>query len=321
MEENRMKHLLSVVCLAAVAIVNEAQAFTIQEDWLFSVAYIANESTGKAGTGFFVMREVAQGKGPLFLVLNKHVLEPKDSDPAATNKEAFAVMHITKEGADGELVLEPIRITLRNKEGAPLWIGHPVPDVDVAVLRITEYVAQGGELKPKYKVGYINESDFVTDDLTKTTHLSIGDPLVVLGYPLNIVEGRSSIPVARGGVIGTPPNRKFKGKDFFLIDCSTIRGSSGSPVFVPVRPYTVSYNEQKKITTINPMETYFPKLLGVVSQTVSDWELVIRRTHTFGAPPDETSVIDTANFGLVYPARTISETLDKSGFSAYKPEK
>jgi hypothetical protein len=247
------------------------------------------------------------------------VLCPKAAEPAASNKAAFAVMHITKEDNNGELLIEPIRVMLRDEKGHDLWTGHHEGDVDVAVLRVTDYVAEASAIKAHYKVGYIRESDFATYAHIKDTHLNIGDQIIVLGYPINIVEGRSSIPVARGGVIGTPPDRKFRGKDFFLIDCATIRGSSGSPVFVPVRPYTVSYDEAKKLTTINSLQPYFPKLLGIVSATVSDWELIIRRTDAFGAPPKETSVMDTANFGIVFPAKVISETLDRTGFKRFEP--
>lgn len=311
---------LAVASFAAVLTVaaTSMQAFTIQEEWLFGVVYMANETTSVGGTGFIVNREVEKGKGQLFLVSNKHVLKPKSVDPAASNKAAFAVMHITKKDKGGELLIEPIRVMLRDEKGRDLWTGHPVEDVDVAVLRITDYIAEAGEIKALYKIGYIKESDFATDQYVKDTHLNIGDQVVVLGYPINIVEGRSSIPVARGGVIGTPPDRKFRGKDFFLIDCATIRGSSGSPVFVPVRPYAVSYDETKKLTTINSMQPYFPKLLGIVSATVSDWELIIRRTDAFGAPPKETSVMDTANFGIVFPAKVISETLDSTGVKRYE---
>jgi hypothetical protein len=90
-----MKRFLALSCF--VATFTYANAQTIDDDWIFSVAYIGNESTGGGGTGFFVSREFETNKNMIFLVSNKHVLMPKDPPPGETNRLAKAKVVITRE--------------------------------------------------------------------------------------------------------------------------------------------------------------------------------------------------------------------------------
>jgi hypothetical protein len=64
-----MKRFLALSCF--VATFTYANAQTIDDDWIFSVAYIGNESTGGGGTGFFVSREFETNKNMIFLVSNR----------------------------------------------------------------------------------------------------------------------------------------------------------------------------------------------------------------------------------------------------------
>jgi hypothetical protein len=142
---------------------------------------------------------------------------------------------------------------------------------------------------------------------------------VILGYPLNMIEGSTTIAVARGGTIATPPDRDYRGAPMFLIDGTAIRGSSGSPVFVPVRPYTIDRKTEGKVI-VNTFRACMPELLGILSATVPDWELILKKTVMFGAEPQSISVVDTANFGIVFRADAISETIDISGVQRFSGE-
>ena len=77
---------LLLVFLCAIGLTSSASALSIDDEWIFSVAYIQNRSTDKAGTGFFVARQVQADKGKLFLVSNKHVLFP-DLPPGKCTSE------------------------------------------------------------------------------------------------------------------------------------------------------------------------------------------------------------------------------------------
>ncbi|MCJ7772414.1 MAG: serine protease, partial [Desulfobacterales bacterium] len=265
--------------------------------------------------GFFVLRPTEEGKGKLFLVSNKHVLMPKSISPENVSKLATALVYITTE-ENSNLSMTNFPVILRKEDGTDMCVGHPNEKVDVAVMEVTPYVVENETIRGGYKVGFIRESRFSTKETIKETSLTIGDRIVVLGYPLNMLEGSTAVALARGGTIATPADRDYRKSPVFLIDCSTIRGSSGSPVFVPVRPYKVERKADGKVQ-LSSLQGYVPELLGIVSATISDWELILKKTVTFGAEPQTVSVMDTANLGIVFRADTISETIDATGIKRY----
>ncbi len=303
----------TALLLLALALVGHAQSQTIEEDWIFSVAYIANPSTGAAGTGFFVGRHVTTNESAIFLVSNRHVLEPKDPTQQASNLFAQASVIITREESN-QLYTTTLTVTLRETNGAPRVVKHPNEVVDVAVLEVTPYVVEKGALRKGYKVGFVPEEKFLSKAAITSTHVVIGQQIITLGYPLNLIEGSTAIAVARSGVIASPADRDFRGKPIFLIDSATIRGSSGSPVFLPLRTFKID-RDAKGTKRVNFNHGYTPALLGIAAAAVTDWELVLRRTDMFGLPPSEVSVVTTANLGIVFRADTISETLDATGLA------
>jgi len=105
----------------------------------------------------------------------------------------------------------------------------------------------------------------------------------------------------------------YRSKPIFFIDSSTLRGASGSPVFVPVRPYTVDKKRETGQYILNPLKGYLPRLLGIVSATIPDWKLTIERVESFNQPPSKFEVVETANIGIVFRAETITQTIDQTG--------
>lgn len=303
--------ILVLVLVLGIIYPRSSPCLSIDDDWIFSVAFIVNQSTGSTGTGFFVFRPTEADRGKLFLVSNKHVLLPKSISSNEGPKLATALVHITTEN-NGILSITNFPVILRKQDGSSLCVGHPRDNVDVAVIEATPYLVENETIRGGYKVGRIHESRFATKKSITETSLTLGDRIVILGYPLNMVEGSTAVALARGGTIATPPDRDYRSSPVFLIDCSTIRGSSGSPVFVPVRPYKVDRKPDGKVQ-LNGLQGYVPELLGIVSATVSDWELILKKTVTFGKEPQTVSVIDTANLGIVFRADTITETLDATG--------
>jgi hypothetical protein len=301
-----MKRSLTV--LLWLAAVSAAYSQVIEDDWIFSVAYIDNESTGAGGTGFFVSREFETNKNLVFLVSNKHVLAPKDLSPGETNRLATAKVVITRE-ENGQLTTGVLDITLREPDGTRRVVTHPNSNIDVAVIDVTSDVVENGGVRKGFKVGWVREDRFATLQTITNTHVTIGQQVVFLGYPLNLIEGKTAIAVARGGFVATPPERDFKSRPVFLVDSATIRGSSGSPVFLPLRTGKIEMQPNGN-RTVDVMHGYTPCLLGIVAETIPDWELVVKRTDTYGLEPSAVSVISTANFGIVFRAEEISETLD-----------
>jgi hypothetical protein len=308
-----MNRRYSIALVVLLATLTTGLSQTIEDEWIFSAAYVANESTGGGGTGFFVAREVLTNAYRIFLVSNRHVLAPRDALPEETNRLAKAKVIVTRE-SHGQLFTEAIDVTLRETNGTLHVVNHPSPGVDIAVLEMSQYVVESGAIRKGYKVGFVPESRFVSRDTIASTHVTIGQQIVMLGYPLNLIEGQTAIAVARSGAIATPADRDFRGRPVFLVDSATVRGSSGSPVFLPLRPYKVGRNSDGS-KFVNYAGGYTPGLLGIVAETVADWELILQKTDTFGLPPSKVSVITTANLGVVFRADKISEALDATGIA------
>jgi hypothetical protein len=115
---------------------NLSPALSIDDEWIFSVAYIVNQSTGNTGTGFFVFRQITPDKGKLFLVSNKHVFVPRPVISEKEPKQAIAIIHITTE-SEGSLSTSNFPLVLRDQDGKNLYVGHPKNDVDVAAIDVT----------------------------------------------------------------------------------------------------------------------------------------------------------------------------------------
>lgn len=236
---------------------------------------------------------------------------PKDPPPGETNRLAKAKVVITRE-QDGQLSTAALDITLRESDGTSKVVTHPNPAVDIAVVNVSDTVIENFGIRKGYKVGVVREDRFASLQSITNTHVTIGQQIVFLGYPLNLIEGKTAIAVARGGVIATPPDRDFRNRPVFLVDSATIRGSSGSPVFLPLRTYKVE-RRPDGTRMVNVTGGYTPCLLGIVAETVPDWELVVKRTDTYGLEPSAVSVVSTANFGIVFRADSISQILDATG--------
>lgn len=63
-----------------------------------------------------------------------------------------------------------------------------------------------------------------------STELGIGEPVVIIGYPLGFFDDVHHLPVARQGAIASAYPIPFRGNPFFLVDAILHPGTSGSPV-------------------------------------------------------------------------------------------
>lgn len=288
---------------------NAVFAKSLMEQFLFSTVYINNLNTGSAGTGFIVFRKVSEKKTVVFLVSNRHVLFPKPPNPKSTNHLAQAEISINTAEQD-RIKKQNLTVTLRETSGKVHVRAHPNTGVDVAALIITpnlQEIIKGGS-----KLNGIPEDRFATREFIKERFVSVGDAALVIGYPLNLVEEGHVIPVARQAVIATKPEYDFRGKPLFLIDATIMRGSSGSPVLLPIKPYV--WDKKDKVNVGKLQQNH---LLGIVSGAMKDWELVLRKIVSPEAH-QEITVTDKAGFGLVFRAETVSEVLDLFGHPRWK---
>lgn len=238
------------------------------------------------GTGF-VVADVSLGR---FLVSNKHVF---------TNKDTIALMIYS-----GRETSSPIQILpLKDNKGKNLWIGHPDPNVDIAVLKMDsiEYFLNNSisDHSSFYGgIGIIPLSIFADDSLVYE-----GDDVYILGYPFGLRTYNNSIPVWRKGIIALKPTSDFLiagneniGKNIYIIDTHILGGSSGSPVFL--NKVKQNYSSGYLITE------YSALLVGIVSGHLLDVQPVQR--------VQDSLYVVSANAGLaiVHPAYQIKETIE-----------
>ncbi len=78
----------------------------------------------------------------------------------------------------------------------------------------------------RYYLKALSADQFARQD----TELGVGEPVVIIGYPLGFFDEIHSLPVARQGAIASVYPVPFRGNPFFLVDANLHPGTSGSPV-------------------------------------------------------------------------------------------
>ena len=296
-------------CLTAIFLalttVSSLSAKTLDDQFIFSTVFITNESAQRQGTGFLVIRQVQEKKYLWCLVSNKHILLPAPIKPAETNRLAKGKISINAI-RDGKVEKEEIKVILRDAAGNSFVKGHPNPSVDVAAINITFYLKPFLD-DPNTSLFGIVEELFATRDFIRNSFVSVGDPALIVGYPLSLVEEGHVVPISRNARLATKPDYDFKNQPIFLVDSTVVRGSSGSPVVLPIQPYV--WTEKHKINIGLIQENH---LIGIVSGAIKDWEMIIRKSVSF-EKTQVFSVIDSSNLGIVFKAETISETIDEFG--------
>lgn len=299
------KYFLTITLLFLLFSFIEIESKVIPDNFIYSTVYISNLSTGKNGTGFLIARRISKDYQKIFLISNKHVLLPKkvESEPVGDLK-AEAIVLVNKI-IGNEISTKEIKVELRDSSGIDYCKGHPNEEVDVAALDFTKYITEDYQIKSDLKVKFIPEEKFAVKKVLKEQYISIGDRIVVLGYPLNLVEGGHCIPIARGGIISSEPELNFDGLPIILIDSKMIRGSSGSPVFLPFKPYKFV-----SIDTVSQREITQSRLLGIVSGMISDWSIIIEKRYSF-KKSTYMEINNPADIGVIFKAETIVETIDQ----------
>lgn len=66
------------------------------------------------------------------------------------------------------------------------------------------------------------------------THVEVGTPLMVVGFPLGFSDTLHNLPVVRQAIVASSFGLRFQGMGYFLTDARTHRGISGAPVVMRV---------------------------------------------------------------------------------------
>jgi hypothetical protein len=193
---------------------------TTADRLLYSTVKLETFSDGipiGTGTGFFYSI-AADGGGVMWvLVTNKHVITGADV--------LVAVCHTSDprnpQAPSGKFVR--INVVL----GAGI-AGHP--DEDLCAISFTQaqlMASRRGE--PLFLVS-VNRTNIPTPE-TWGSFDSIEEVLMI-GCPRGLLDEANNMPIARRGITATALNKRYEGKDQFVVDMACFPGSSGSPVYL-----------------------------------------------------------------------------------------
>jgi hypothetical protein len=163
-------------------------------------------------SGFFFQRGTH-----LFLVTSRHVL----LDLAADHRPQRIEFCLHAAGLD---LTQQHRVSLPlYDDGMPQWrqAGDSGGDVDVAVLQIPAMALPKGAQFCAFNVRHIQ---------VQMHAVRLGQPLLVVGFPLGFHDTLHHLPVVRGAVVASAFGVRFQGQGCFLTDAPMHRGSSGAPV-------------------------------------------------------------------------------------------
>ena len=176
-------------------------------------------NAGSSGTGFFYFLFNSGDHSVPVIVTNKHVLQG--------NIKAIFVLTLAKaDGTPDNGNIERVEITDLPQN----WIGHPDPEVDLAIIPMAGLYRKLTEKNKKPFLAPLEQSLIPTPDMLNS--LTPVEDIIVVGYPDGIWDSHNNLPIFRRGVTATAPYINFNGESRFLIDCSIFLGSSGSPVIL-----------------------------------------------------------------------------------------
>jgi hypothetical protein len=234
----------------------------------------AEKGERAGGTGFLCAKH-HRISDQVFLVTNRHVIA------------TMAEPHIRLNVRDG-VGVDVIRIP------KDWWKEHPEGD-DLSVSQV-DLSAE------KYKIAWVYETAFINDQIIEQENIGLGDSIAMLGRFSSHDGKLQNSPSARFGHIAMlaadPVENEFGSlQETLVVECFSLRGYSGSPVFWFRRTNAISDD-----AILNSRSAY---LLGV------NWmHFEEKQSITAGArQSDETFVKDHTGMSGVIPAWRLKKLL------------
>lgn len=276
----------------------------IQDEILESVIYIygskqaAKEGEQAGGSGFLVgvRLEVNKAWYEAYAVTNAHVINK--ARPRPTIRLNTTSGHID---------------VLETQESE--WIKHP--DLyDIAVLPI--------ELSVEHRFWAIDEKWLISRRMAEILSLGPGDDVFMVGRFISHAGKQRNLPTVRFGNIATMPLEPIEDEngikqESFLVECRSIGGYSGSPVFfianpaLPRPPYWATSHSPWRQSIHGPL------LLGVNWCHIRDYDRVFADEGKTLIEPPEWVKANTGMAGVI-PAWHLADLLNCEGLVKKRKE-
>lgn len=201
--------------------------------------------------GHFIAARGDQSEFSIYLITNRHVFD----------QETEMVVRFNPLGSDPA---QEFDLPLVDGSGRRLWLAHPDPDIDAAVIGINARHLE----KRKIQFSYFRSHQNVLDRKGATDKgLSEGDGAYILGFPMGIVGGDRSYVMVRQGALARVRDWLAGSAKEFLVDATIFPGNSGGPVVN--RPENTAISGTKQQTAaylIGIVKSYVPYTDIAVSQ-------------------------------------------------------
>ena len=197
--------------------------------------YTYDEKDVGIGTGFFMRHEGEQSSA--YLVTAKHVL-------MTDSKHYFPKLCLKLNNTEGGADLIPIDLTGPN--AVRVFVHHTDPDVDVAVIPVSDIVPPLGQpIIGHYPGVSLSVSLLATKEHFAKGQIQVGDETFFTGWFMNYYGISRNYPITRFGRLALLTDEKIPWNDnhgyqmlsLYLIETHASKGVSGSPVFFRPSPW------------------------------------------------------------------------------------
>lgn len=244
-------------------------ALTPAENMLYCATRIktyCDDTPLQVGTGFFYTVTLDDGRLSTLLVSNRHVFE------GCNRIDLSLHMRSRDKPAEPSGKAHSVRLDL---SGSP--IGHPDPNVDLAVLSIT--YLHGLEVRG-IGMPFINSLDRRSvPSPADWAELDAVEDVSMVGCPNGLFDEFNNLPIVRRGVTASHPSKDYEGRKEFMVDLACFPGSSGSPIF----QYSTGPSFDRKTGNWNIGQMRL-SLLGILYAGPvfnSEGQVVLTRTASF----------------------------------------
>ena len=271
----------------------------IREEFLHCIVYIyaseqdAENGERRGGSGFLAHVPLEQNgeRCIIYALTNSHVIKKSGDKPA-----------ITINRKDGKRQI----FTTNNGD----W--KFLPNHDVAAVPI-------GIDSATHEIRHVGIGNFMTPELISKQEIGPGDETFMVGRFINHEGKEKNLPAVRFGYVSMMPYEPIEDEygvlqESFLVECRSIPGYSGSPVFLNIDFSKPRPSEAKQARLFLGRGTE-QRLLGI------DWAHINSYEQVFKKSPKEKTLIRTnlvaksnTSMAAVVPAWRIRELLDIEEF-------
>ena len=151
-------------------------------------------------------------------------------------------------------------------DGSTAWTVHPDADVDVAVIGINANRLQQDGFEFSL---FVSDTDTFTLEQARTSQVSEGDGVFVLGFPLGEAGDERNYAIVRQGIIARAQNWLKGDAHTFLIDASIFPGNGGGPVLLKPEVASIQGTQSNdRCGLIGMVSSYLPyQEIAVSTQT------------------------------------------------------